>query len=180
MTDKTIELDAHRGMAAQKATDLRREVAEVAAARSALRTRQDALEHQLLAGPAATWNEAAEKAAYLMQLFATTAEARDPRRQRLIANVLDDFRRLSQGDEPEQPEPAAGVKLVVNEIAFQCPNCGHDLTQTIPQLEQSGRMQCVGCGVGINIDTDRFADASREIRDALDMVPPEITIKFFR
>jgi hypothetical protein len=31
MTDKTIDLDQHRGMAAQKATDLRRLLAEVEA-----------------------------------------------------------------------------------------------------------------------------------------------------
>jgi hypothetical protein len=99
MTDKTVELDGHRGMAAQKATEIRRQVAEVAADRNALRARQEALETQLIAGPAATWEEAAEKAVYLMKLFATTAEAQDPRRQKLIANVLADFRRLSEHDE---------------------------------------------------------------------------------
>jgi hypothetical protein len=31
MTDKTVDLDKHRGRAAQKATDLRRLLAEVAA-----------------------------------------------------------------------------------------------------------------------------------------------------
>jgi hypothetical protein len=99
MTDKPVELDGHRGMAAQKATEIRRQVAEVAADHSALRARQEALETQLMAGPAATWDEAAEKAAYLMKLFATTAEAQDPRRQKLIANVLADFRRLSEHHE---------------------------------------------------------------------------------
>jgi hypothetical protein len=37
MTDKTVDLDQHRGMAAQKATDLRRLLAEVAANERALR-----------------------------------------------------------------------------------------------------------------------------------------------
>jgi hypothetical protein len=44
MTDKTIDLDQHRGMAAQKATDLRRLLANVEADQSALRRRQDELE----------------------------------------------------------------------------------------------------------------------------------------
>jgi hypothetical protein len=41
-------------------------------------------------------------------------------------------------------------------------------------------MTCPGCGVGINIDTNRFANAVDEIQKAIDKVPPEITIKFFR
>jgi hypothetical protein len=96
MTDKTIELDGHRGMAAQKATEIRRQVADVAAQANALRGRQEALETQMLAGQAATWDEAAQKAIYLIHLFATTAEAQDPRRQKLIAALLEDFRRLSE------------------------------------------------------------------------------------
>jgi hypothetical protein len=43
MTDKTIDLDHHRGMAAQKATDLRRLLADVEANERALRARQDEL-----------------------------------------------------------------------------------------------------------------------------------------
>jgi hypothetical protein len=48
MTDKPINLDEHRGMAAQKATELRRLLAEVAANAEALRLRQDELEAHLL------------------------------------------------------------------------------------------------------------------------------------
>jgi hypothetical protein len=96
MTDKTIDLDAHRGMAAQKATGIRRLLAEVEANEKALRLRQDELESHLIAAPAANWHEAAEKARYLLNLFAGTLGAHDPRRQKLIAAVLDDFERLAQ------------------------------------------------------------------------------------
>jgi hypothetical protein len=95
MTDKTIELDEHRGMAAQKATDLRRLLADVEANEAALRLRQEELEAHLIAAPAANWQEAAEKARYLLNLFAATVSAQDPRRQTLIAAVLADFQRLS-------------------------------------------------------------------------------------
>ncbi len=95
MTDKSIDLDQHRGMAAQKATDLRRLLAEVEANEKVLRLRQDELESHLLAAPAANWDEAADKARYLLNLFAATAAARDPRRQTLIAAVLADFARLA-------------------------------------------------------------------------------------
>jgi hypothetical protein len=95
MTDRTIDLDGHRGMMAQKATELRRLLAEVEADEKALRVRQDELEAHLVAAPALSWADAAEKVRYLLKLFAATPTAQDPRRQMLIANVLDDFARLS-------------------------------------------------------------------------------------
>jgi hypothetical protein len=95
MTKETIELDARRGMMAQKATELRRLLSEVSANEEALRIRQRELEDQLLASPALTWEEAADKARYLLSLFASSPAAQDPRRQMLIARVLEDFMRLS-------------------------------------------------------------------------------------
>ena len=59
MTNPTIDLDQHRGMAAQKATELRRLMTTVAADAKALRERQDELEGQLAATPAETWLDAA-------------------------------------------------------------------------------------------------------------------------
>lgn len=98
MTTQTIKLDSHRGMAEQKATVLRRELAAVQADQAALKKRQDDLEAQLSAASSATWVEAAEKARYLLSLYAATPSARDPRRKTLIANVLEDLRRLSEAD----------------------------------------------------------------------------------
>ena len=95
MTKETIDLDLHRGMAAQKATELRRLLSEVEANQDQLRRRQKELEEQLLAAPALTWADAAEKARYLLSLFASSLEAQDPRRQMLITRVLEDFIRLS-------------------------------------------------------------------------------------
>ena len=98
MTDRTIELDQHRGMVAQKATELRRLLSEVEANEKELRVRQAALEEQLVAAPASTWLEAADKARYLLSLFAVTPAAQDPRRQLLIARVIEDFIRLSEAE----------------------------------------------------------------------------------
>jgi len=96
MTDKPVDLDQHRGMAAQKATSLRRLLAEVAANEQALRVAQDELERQLIAAPAESWEDAAEKVRYLLAVFAATPSGQDPRRQTLIKAVLDDFSRLSR------------------------------------------------------------------------------------
>jgi hypothetical protein len=70
-------------------------MAGVEANEKELRVRQDELEAHLLAAPAANWHEAAEKASYLLKLFGATLTAEDPRRQKLIAAVIADFRRLS-------------------------------------------------------------------------------------
>lgn len=94
MTDKTIDLDQHRGMASQKATDLRRLLADVEANGKTLHARQQELEAHLLAAPAGNWPDAAEKARYF-KLFSATHAADDLRRQKLIAAVLADFERLS-------------------------------------------------------------------------------------
>ncbi len=101
MTDIPITLDGRRGMAAQKATEIRRLLAEVEANEQSLRVRQEELEAQLVAVPATTWLEAAQKARYLLSLFASTAAAQDPRRKVLIQNVLEDFTRLA-GSSSEQ------------------------------------------------------------------------------
>jgi hypothetical protein len=95
MTDKPVDLDKHRGMAAQKGTELRRLLSEVAANEEALRSRQRELEDQLLATPSLSWEEAAEKARYLLSLFSSSLAGQDPRRQMLIARVLEDFVRLT-------------------------------------------------------------------------------------
>jgi hypothetical protein len=102
MTDHAIELDEHRGMAAQKATELRRLLSEVETNERLLRQRQQELEIQLLAEPAQTWVDAADKARYLLALFASSPTAQDPRRQLLIARVLEDFIRLSTPSADDQ------------------------------------------------------------------------------
>ena len=96
MADTPVELDEHRGMAAQKSTEIRRRRNEVQADQEALQGRQEEFERYAVAAPSTTWLEVAAKARYLIQIFAATPEARDPRRQELIARVLDDFARLSK------------------------------------------------------------------------------------
>jgi hypothetical protein len=95
-TDIPIPLDEHRGMIAQKATELRRLQSEVEANEKVLRERHEELQTRLLASPAENWPDAAEKARYLINLLAGTASIRDPRSQNLIQAVFDDFERLSK------------------------------------------------------------------------------------
>ena len=51
MNDNPVDLDKHRGMAAQKATDIRRVLADVEANARLLRDRQGVVEIQLLSVP---------------------------------------------------------------------------------------------------------------------------------
>ena len=96
MTDKPIDLDARRGMAAQHATDLRRLAAEVEADREGLRRRQEELERRLLEHPAENWPQAADKARYLLGLFDAASGRGDARLKSLIGAVLADFDRLAE------------------------------------------------------------------------------------
>lgn len=95
MTDRTIDLDQHRGMQAQKATDLRRLRAEVEANEDLLRRRRDEFEAHLVAAPAANWEEAREKIRYILSLYAATFAAEDTRGRTLVAAVLEDMERLA-------------------------------------------------------------------------------------
>jgi hypothetical protein len=96
MTDEPLDLDKHRGMAAQKATDLRRTLAEVESHASDLRDRQAVVENQLLSIPAASWPEAVAKARYVLNLYAAGLAPEDTRHRDLVTAVLEDFARLAR------------------------------------------------------------------------------------
>ena len=95
MNDNPVDLDKHRGMAAQKATDIRRVLADVEANAKLLRDSQGAVELQLLAVPATSWSEAAAKARYVLNLYAAELAPTDTHHRDLVAAVLADFNRLS-------------------------------------------------------------------------------------
>lgn len=95
MTDKPLDLDKHRGMAAQKATDIRRILADVEKNAKDLRDRQGILEDQLLSAAAVSWPEAAAKARYVLNLYAAGLAPSDTHHRDLIKAVLADFDRLS-------------------------------------------------------------------------------------
>ena len=94
VTDKPLDLDKHRGMAAQKATDIRRVLADVESNAKELRARQGAVESQLLSAPATSWPEAAAKARYVLNLYAAGLAPDDTHHRDLVAAVLADFARL--------------------------------------------------------------------------------------
>jgi hypothetical protein len=94
MADDPVELDSRRGMAAQKATDLRRIVAEAEAHAAGLRERQLYIERELLGAPVASWSEAAAKARYVLNLYYTSLSPQDTHHRDLVASVLRDFARL--------------------------------------------------------------------------------------
>ena len=95
MTDEPLDLDKHRGMAAQKATDIRRVLVDVETNARELRDRQRALENQLLSVPAVSWPEAAAKARYVLNLYAAGLAPADTHHRDLVAAVFADFARFS-------------------------------------------------------------------------------------
>ena len=95
MNDIPIELDKHRGMAAQKATDIRRALAEVEANAKLLRDKQGLIEIQILAAPATSWPEAVAKVHYVLNLYSASLAPTDTHHRDLVAAVLADLTRLS-------------------------------------------------------------------------------------
>jgi hypothetical protein len=96
MTDEPVDLDEHRGMAARKATDLRRALAEVESNARDLRDRQARVENELLAVSATSWPEAAAKARYVLNLYVAGLSPEDTRHRALVAAILEDFARLTR------------------------------------------------------------------------------------
>ena len=95
MSEDPIDLDKHRGMAAQKGTDIRRVVTEIEANAKLLRDRQGAVEMQILAVPATSWSEAVAKARYVLNLYAAGLAPTDAHHRDLVAAVLADLTRLA-------------------------------------------------------------------------------------
>jgi hypothetical protein len=95
VSDTPLDLDRYRGMAAQKATGIRRILAEVESNAKDLRDRQAVLESQLLSVPAASWPEAAAKSRYILNLYAAGLAPHDTHHRDLVAAILADFTRLS-------------------------------------------------------------------------------------
>ena len=95
MNDAPIDLDQHRGMSAQKATDIRRVLADVEANAKLLRDRKSAVERQILVVPSTSWDEAAAKARYVLNLYADQLAPDDTHHRDLIAALVADFARLS-------------------------------------------------------------------------------------
>ena len=82
-------------MAAQKATDIRRALADVEANAKVLRDYQGVVEAQLLSVAASSWPEAAAKARYVLNLYASGLAPADRHHRDLVAAVLADFARLT-------------------------------------------------------------------------------------
>jgi hypothetical protein len=95
MSESPIDLDKHRGMAARKATDIRRGLAEVEANAKLLRDKQGAVEIQIVAAPATSWPEAVAKASYVLNLYSASLAPTDTHHRDLVAAVLADLTRLS-------------------------------------------------------------------------------------
>lgn len=95
MSEEPLDLDKHRGMAAQKATDIRRTLADVENNARRLREQQAALETQLLSVQATSWPEAAAKARYVLNLYAAGLAPADAHHRDLIAAIFADFARLT-------------------------------------------------------------------------------------
>lgn len=100
MTQEPVDLDEWRSAESQIAIGIRRHALKAFEAdQKKLRLREEKLEVQLLAEPAATWHEATIKAQYLIRRYSETVEAQNARRKRLIERALGDLARLREEED---------------------------------------------------------------------------------
>lgn len=96
MSHDPVNLDSRRDAAGVMGVEMRFSVAgPTAAARAAAALDLAQIERRLAAGPAENWAQAAEHAIALLAAYGATADARDGRRQALIARTIADLDRLS-------------------------------------------------------------------------------------
>ena len=95
MSEEPLDLDKHRGMAAQKATEIRRALADVEKNARQLREQQGQVERELLSIQATSWPEAAAKARYVLNLYAAGLAPGDAHHRDLVAAIFADFARLA-------------------------------------------------------------------------------------
>jgi len=93
MPNAPIDLDRYRDSEARTTASQRRRrcLDSFRTDQASLERAQIAFEDDLMATPAQTWPLAAAKAQYLIQLFAATPQASDPRCRQFIEQTLDDL-----------------------------------------------------------------------------------------
>lgn len=96
MSNDLVDLDEHRDVVRQRAIENRRLLNGVLIDQSRLRERQDEIENDLILTPATTLAETADKARYLIQLFAASPEAQIGNRRALVKQVIDELSRLGK------------------------------------------------------------------------------------
>lgn len=101
MADDPVNLDKHRGMAAQRATEVRRgRSRRQESERVSSRDRHKEIDRILASAPAADWAEAAKNARFLIELLSGGSLAQDCHYRALMARVLQDIDNLAHADTP--------------------------------------------------------------------------------
>ncbi len=105
MNEKPTDIDSHRDKAGQKIVNLRRAQLERNQPVHASQTvRSEDIEQSFLDTPARSWSDVAAKVKYLLEIFSATPEAAQPRRKKLVSQVLKELNDLdSQGGDPDDP-----------------------------------------------------------------------------
>ena len=97
MIADAINLDAYRGPAARRAAEIRRRrLKRSHESPEDIQCGREELGQLLGLSPAQSWSKVAPKVQYVVRVFATTPEAREPGRMALIGQILDDLAWLNE------------------------------------------------------------------------------------
>ena len=120
-------------------------------------------------------------------MTSTSPSRRVERKERLRGEILAAASKMFA----DRGYEAVTLRAIAQEIGYthaviyqHFPDKWHILaelsSETIGLLKINQRLVCNSCGVGISFDTAKLVKATEILREALEAVPNEITIKFFR
>ncbi len=64
-----------------------------------------------------------------------------------------------------------------HKIVFQCPECMHEMQQTVGWLKANHNITCPGCGTTIRLNPDKLLESVEAMRQAFERQPRAIQIE---
>jgi len=69
------------------------------------------------------------------------------------------------------------TRISAHTIVFQCPECTHQIRQTVGWLEVNYIITCSGCGNTIRLNPDKLVESVEAMEQAFDRPPPAVQIE---
>jgi len=64
-----------------------------------------------------------------------------------------------------------------HKIVFQCPECSHQMRQTLGWLKANANITCPGCGTTIRLNPDKLVESVEAIEQAFERQPGTVQIE---
>jgi transcription elongation factor Elf1 len=69
------------------------------------------------------------------------------------------------------------ARISAHQIAFECPECTHQMRQTVGWLKLNAVITCPGCGTTIRLNPDKLVESFEAMDQAFERPPRAIGIE---